>query len=77
MTITHYRSSDGRSTRISDMHDAHLANAIAKLAKSHRDASMLAALKHEATQRTGRAQDAKPKTMSGAEAYMKVFGGQR
>lgn len=76
MTLTHYPSSKGLIP-FGDMHDAHLANAIAKLARSHQDARMLAALKHEAAQRTGRTPDTKPKTMSGAEAYMKVFGGQR
>lgn len=69
---THYRSSNGRVTPVADMHDAHLANAISKLAKSGKDAVMLHALKAEASKRVGRAPV--ERTVSAASAYKQVFG---
>lgn len=71
---THYRSSDGRLTALPDLHDAHLANAIAKLAKNGKDPAMLQALKAEATTRSGRAPVVQG--IPAAEAYARVFGGR-
>lgn len=69
--ITHYRSRNGRVTRIADMHDAHLANAVAA---AHGDAATMAALRAELVSRGGNPKAAGVKMIPAAQAYRAVFG---
>lgn len=70
---THYRSRNGRVTRIADMHDAHLVNAVAA---AHGDAATMAALRTELATRGGKPAVAGMKMIPAAEAYRQVFGGR-
>lgn len=71
--ITHYRSRSKGLTPIAKMHDEHLTRTIANPAPGT-DAVTMAALKAEQARRAGQPAPTAPKTMSGMEAYRKVFG---
>lgn len=77
MPPTHYRSQSGLATRITEMHTAHLANAITKLSRTGGDRDMLNALKAESNRRGDVAPEVSAvdsARVNGAEAYRKVFG---
>lgn len=73
LTPTHYRSRNGRVTLIAQMHDAHLANAVAA---GNGDAATMEALRAELTRRGGKPPASGMRMVPAAEAYRQVFGGR-
>lgn len=60
---THYRSQDGRLTKLTEMADVHLDNAIAKHTRTGLDRPALVALQTEKARRTGTKPPEQPQPM--------------